>query len=50
MMTGITNCVKNERYDPAADKWEPLPDTPTEFGHIHRTVAILDNVVYLLGR
>ena len=46
---GMVNCVKNECYDPVSDRWEALEDTPAEFGHIHRSVAIIDDVAYLLG-
>ena len=45
----MVNCVKNECYDPVSDRWEALEDTPAEFGHIHRSVAIIDDVAYLLG-
>lgn len=45
----MMNCVKNEVYDPKEDKWTALMDTPSEFGHIHKTVAIIDDVAYLLG-
>ena len=48
--TGMQNCLKNEVYDPVEDKWTALMDTPSDFGHIHRTVAIIDDVAYLLGK
>ena len=46
----MQNCLKNEVYDPVEDKWTALMDTPSDFGHIHRTVAIIDDVAYLLGK
>lgn len=46
---GMVNSLKNEIYDPDKDVWEELMDTPADFGHIHRSVAIIDDVAYLIG-
>ena len=42
----MTNCVKNEVYDPETDQWRPLMDTPTQFGHIHRSPVVVDDVIH----
>ncbi|XP_067936126.1 kelch-like protein 9 [Watersipora subatra] len=46
---GMENCFKNEFYDAESDGWEAIADTPSQFGHIHKTVAIVEGVAYLLG-
>jgi len=46
---GIQNCNKNEYYDAELDKWIEVMDTPEDFGHIHRSVTVVDDIAYLLG-
>lgn len=46
----MVNSMKNEIYDPETDTWSELCETPADFGHIHKTVAVINDVVYLLGR
>lgn len=45
----FSDCLLNEMYDIETDQWSQLCDTPEESGHLHGSVTMLDNKIFIIG-
>ena len=48
-VAGFVDCVQNELFDMETNQWTEITPIPPSFGHLLRSVALHENMIYILG-